>query len=63
MIGGGVFDEAGRFVGVVAGAAAAPEGGVHLVRAVRATAIATRLSAALRAAPVPLRAKILPFLP
>jgi hypothetical protein len=63
MVGGGVFDEAGRFVGVVTGTAAAPDGGEHLVRAVRATSIAARLSAALRAAPVPLRVKILPFLP
>jgi hypothetical protein len=63
MIGGGVFDEGGRFVGVVVHAPAEPIGGVHLVRAVRATAIAARLSAALRAAPVPLRTQVLAFLP
>ncbi len=63
MLGGGVFEEGGRFVGVVAGATSDPADGMHLVRAVRATAIAARLSAALRAAPVPLRAKIVPFLP
>ena len=71
MLGGGVFDEGGRFVGVVVRAAEGPAGGapagvpagVPLVGAVRATAIAARLSAALRAAPVPLRAKILPYLP
>lgn len=63
MLGGGVFDEAGRFVGVVASAPAAPIDGVHLVRAVRATSIAARLSAALQSAPVPLRLKVVAFLP
>jgi hypothetical protein len=60
MQGGGVFDEGGRIVGI---AARAPAGGATAVRAVRATSIAARLSAALRAAPVPARAKVLPFLP
>ncbi len=63
MAGGGVFDERGRLVGVVARASGEPVAGAHLVRAVRATAIAARLSAALRAAPVPLRTKIVAFLP
>jgi hypothetical protein len=63
LAGGGVFDERGRFVGVVVPAGAPPDGGEPIVRAVRATAIAARLSAALRTAPVPLRAKVLPFLP
>ena len=67
MLGGGVFDEGGRLVGVVVRAAGEPGGGAPgggpLVGAARATAIAARLSAALGAAPVPLRAKILPYLP
>jgi hypothetical protein len=58
-----VFDEGGRFVGVVASATAEPIDGVHLVRAVRGTSIAARLSAALQAAPVPLRLKVVAFLP
>ena len=61
MAGGGVFDEAGRFVGVVLRASAEPAGGEPLVRAARATSIAARLSEALRAAPVPLRLKIVAF--
>jgi len=63
MLGGGVFDEAGRFVGVAVRASAEPIDGAYLVRAVRATSIAARLSAALQAAPVPLRTKVLAFLP
>jgi len=63
MVGGGVFDEGGRFIGVVARALAEPTDGVDLVRAARATAIAARLSAALRAAPVAARGRVLPFLP
>ena len=63
MTGGGVFDEAGRFVGIAVRATTKPIDGVYLVRAVRATYIASKLSAALGAAPVTLRAKVLPFLP
>jgi hypothetical protein len=63
MAGGGVFDEAGRFVGVVLRASAEAAGGAQLVRAARATSIAARLSEALRAAPVPLRLKIVELLP
>ena len=63
MIGGGVFDEAGRFVGVAVRTTTKAVDGAYLVRAVRATYIAAKLSAALGAAPVPLRTKVLPFLP
>jgi hypothetical protein len=63
MTGGGVFDEAGRFVGVIARASTKAVDGAYLVRAVRATYVASKLSAALSAAPVPLRTKVLPFLP
>lgn len=63
MLGGGVFDEAGRFVGVAVRASTKAVDGAYLVRAVRATYVASKLSAALSAAPVPLRAKVLPFLP
>jgi hypothetical protein len=63
MTGGGVFDEGGRFVGVVVRASTKAVDGAYLVRAVRATYVAATLSAALSAAPVPLRSKVLPFLP
>lgn len=63
MIGGGVFDEGGRFVGIVARAAGKPDGSGAFVRAVRATYVAAKLSGALSAAPVALRTKVLPFLP
>jgi hypothetical protein len=63
LLGGGVFDDAGRLVGVAARALDDPGGGGPQVRAVRATAIAARLRAALRAAPEALRMRAAAFLP
>ncbi len=62
MSGGGAFDEDGRYLGVSVRGTLTPVDGKYLVRVVRAPYVMKQLSAALAAAPAPLRTKLEPFL-
>lgn len=61
MSGGGVFDAAHRYLGVLVRGTVRPVDGTYLTRVVRARHVFGELDAALAAAPAPLRDKLAPF--